>query len=72
MTVKRADHTPQLAAAMEPLLAIPIDSAWRPQILAFLAMAAHNADLFADLPYDDANDEAAPVFRPGRPAEEML
>lgn len=71
MTAKRANHAAPLAAAMEPLLAIPIDDAWRPQIVAFLAMAASNADLYADLPFDDANDEPAPVFRPGSPAEDL-
>lgn len=70
MTAKRAVHTAQLAAAMEPLLGIPIDDAWRPAIAAFLDMAAANASLYADLPFDDVADEAAPVFYPGLPARE--
>jgi hypothetical protein len=53
---------------MEPLLGIPIDGAWRPQIAAFLDMAASNADLYADLPLHDGADEQAPVFVPGQPA----
>lgn len=58
----------QLAAAMEPLLGVPIDPQWRPRIVAFLAMAESAARLYRDLPLDEARDEAAPVFQPGRGA----
>ena len=55
-----------LVAAMEPLLGLPLEDAWRAKVVGFVAMAAQAADLFVDLPLDDAADEAAPVFRPGR------
>ena len=56
-----------LMAAMEPLLGITLAEAWRPNVLAFLMMAQSAATLYIDLPYDDARDEAAPVFVPGEP-----
>jgi hypothetical protein len=54
-----------VVAAMEPLLGVKLEDAWRPKIAGFVAMAAQAADLFADLPLDEAVDEQAPVFRPG-------
>ena len=55
-----------LVAAMEPLLGLKLEETWRPKVVGFVAMAAQAAELFVDLPLDDAADEAAPVFRPGR------
>ena len=54
-----------LVAAMEPLLGLQLEDAWRPKVVGFVAMAAQAAGLFVDLPLDEAQDEAAPVFRPG-------
>lgn len=51
-------------AAMEPIVGIPIDDAWRANVVMYVGMAANAANLFVDLPYDDAHDEAATVFRP--------
>lgn len=61
----RPDSLDSLMTAMEALLDLSIEEAWRPRVLEFLTMAANNAALYADLPFDDAKDEAAPVFRPG-------
>jgi len=51
---------------MEPVVGITVDEAWRTDVARYLAMAASNAALFADLPLDEALDEAASVFAPGQ------
>lgn len=51
--------------AMAPVAGIEIRDEWKSGVASFLALAASNAALYADLPFDDAKDEAAPVFRPG-------
>ena len=50
--------------AMEPIVGIPIDDAWRANVVTYVGMAANAANLFVDLPYDDAHDESAAIFRP--------
>ncbi len=52
--------------AMEPVVGISVADAWREDVARTLAMAAAAAALFAELPLDDALDEAGPVFRPGK------
>jgi hypothetical protein len=52
--------------AMEPVVGLTVEDAWRAEVARYLAMAASNAALFADLPLDEALDEAAPVFVPGQ------
>ena len=54
-----------MVTALEPVLGLRIDAAWRPQVLSFLKMAADAAELVLDVPLDDRRDEAACVFRPG-------
>jgi hypothetical protein len=53
-----------LVKVQEALLGLTIDPAWRAAIATNLAMTAHAATLFVDLPFDDAHDEAANVFVP--------
>ena len=60
-------HLATLMAAMEPLLGLTLNEAWRPNVLGFLKMAQSAAALYIDLPYDDASDEPLPVFVPGAP-----
>lgn len=64
MTQREQDLT-TLMAAMAPLLGLTIHEAWRPQVLGFLVMAANAADLYVELPLSEADDEAAPIFKPG-------
>lgn len=61
----RTQQAAQLMTVMEQVLGLTIDDAWRPQVLGFLVMAANAADLYVDLPLDEAHDQAAPIFRPG-------
>lgn len=51
--------------AMEPVIRLRVEEPWRAEVARYLMMAASNAALFADLPLDEALDEAAPVFVPG-------
>lgn len=51
--------------AVAPAVGLEIRQEWKPSVATYLALAASNAALFAELPFDDAKDEAAPVFRPG-------
>ncbi len=51
--------------AMAPVVGLDIRDEWKPNVASFLALTASNAALYADLPFDDAKDESAPVFRPG-------
>ena len=48
-----------------PVVGLEIADAWKPGVALYLEMAANAAALFAELPLDDAADEAAPVFHPG-------
>jgi hypothetical protein len=61
----RDKNLSDLASASSQLLGLEIEDAWRPKVLGYLGMLAEAADQFIDLPFDDARDEAAPVFRPG-------
>lgn len=51
--------------AVAPTVGLEIRQEWKLGVASFIALAFSNASLFADLPFDDAKDEAAPVFRPG-------
>lgn len=48
-----------------PAAGLEIRDEWKANVASFLALAASNAALYADLPFDDAKDESAAVFRPG-------
>ena len=61
----RTQQAAQLMTVMEQVLGLTLDDDWRPQVVGFLVMAANAADLYVDLPLDEAQDEAAPIFRPG-------
>lgn len=63
MSVRKADYAAYVAA-LEPVVGIAIDDAWRANVVASVGMAATAASLFVDLPFDDAYDEQACVFRP--------
>ena len=56
---------PAYIAAMGPVVGLNIRDDWKPSVADCLAMAAAAAALFVGFPLDDANDEAAPIFRPG-------
>ena len=51
--------------AMAPAVGLEIRDEWKLSVASYLAMAATNAALYANLPFDDATDEAAPIFKPG-------
>lgn len=53
------------ADTMAPVVGLNIAPEWKTSVAAFLAMAAAAAALVVDMPLDDAEDEAAPVFKPG-------
>jgi hypothetical protein len=62
-----SDRKPDYAAyvaALEPIIGIAIDESWRANVVTSVVMAATAASLFVDLPFDDAHDEQACVFRP--------
>lgn len=63
---ERTRQLEALIAAMEPVLGLQMEAAWRPQVLDFFKMAADAADLVLDVPLDIRRDEAAAVFQPGR------
>jgi hypothetical protein len=62
---QREQQLEAMIVAMEPVLGLQIETAWRPQVLGFLKMAADAADLVLNVPLDDRRDESASVFRPG-------
>ncbi len=63
MSERKPDHAAYVAA-LEPLIGVVIDEAWRATVVASFGMAANAASLFVDLPFDDGHDEPANVFRP--------
>jgi Protein of unknown function (DUF4089) len=63
----RRDEAAALIDAMAPVVGITVMPEWREAVIGFIDMARAAADQFVDLPLDDAEDEAAPVFRPGEP-----
>lgn len=53
--------------ATAPVLGLYVMPEWRPNVVLYLGLAAKAAALFVDWPLDVAQDELAPVFRPGAP-----
>jgi Protein of unknown function (DUF4089) len=63
MSARKPDYAAYVAA-LEPVLGVTIEDSWRANVVASVGMAATAASLFVDLPFDDAHDEQAGVFRP--------
>ncbi|MEQ1695065.1 MAG: AtzG-like protein [Hyphomicrobiaceae bacterium] len=62
---KRIPNWQTYVDTMGPVVGLEIRDEWKANVASFLALAASNAALYADLPFDDATDESAAVFRPG-------